>query len=356
MLPMVIGQLPVLFAAEERAKAIAAVMAATMVGYPIGPILGGWLLTNYWWGSVFLINVPVVVLALIAVVAWLPESRSCRAATVRSRRHRHLERRPCRAPLRGDPGRAVRLGRGQRGRRLHRRRVRAGGFRALGAARRATRWSTSRLFRSASFTWGTLLMTTVSFAMFGRAVRRAAVLPGDPGQGRLRQRPAAAAHGRRACWSAPVWPPLGQARRRQGRLWASASGCWPAGLLAGATHERDQRPGLDDHVDRCVRLRLGLRHANGHGRGLERALAGAQRRGLGAAAGGAHGRRLVRRGHPGLGAQRRLSRPARPDGLPICGRRLGEGERVRRRRRGPQARFGGAAASRRAPPSCTAWT
>jgi DHA2 family multidrug resistance protein-like MFS transporter len=51
-------------------------MAATMLGYPVGPILGGWLLGHFWWGSVFLINVPVVVLALLATVAWLPESRT----------------------------------------------------------------------------------------------------------------------------------------------------------------------------------------------------------------------------------------------------------------------------------------
>jgi DHA2 family multidrug resistance protein-like MFS transporter len=38
-----------------------------MLSFPIGPILGGYLLSHFWWGSVFLINVPVVVLALIAV-------------------------------------------------------------------------------------------------------------------------------------------------------------------------------------------------------------------------------------------------------------------------------------------------
>lgn len=42
---------------------------------PTGPILGGWLLDRFWWGWVFLINVPVVVIALVAVVALVPESR-----------------------------------------------------------------------------------------------------------------------------------------------------------------------------------------------------------------------------------------------------------------------------------------
>ena len=50
--------------------------SATFISFPIGPIVGGYLLDHFWWGSVFLINVPVVVLALIAVVVLLPESRS----------------------------------------------------------------------------------------------------------------------------------------------------------------------------------------------------------------------------------------------------------------------------------------
>ncbi len=77
--PVILGTLPVLFSDEERPKAIAAIMAATMLGYPIGPILGGWLLSHYWWGWVFLMNLPVVVLALVAVAAFVPESRSEKA-------------------------------------------------------------------------------------------------------------------------------------------------------------------------------------------------------------------------------------------------------------------------------------
>ncbi|MGD0167372.1 MAG: MFS transporter [Gaiellaceae bacterium] len=77
--PMILGALPVLFSEGERGKAIATIMAATMLGYPIGPILGGWLLTHYWWGWVFLMNLPVVVLALVAVIVFQPESRSEKA-------------------------------------------------------------------------------------------------------------------------------------------------------------------------------------------------------------------------------------------------------------------------------------
>ena len=47
-----------------------------MVAFPIGPILGGWLLTHYWWGWVFLMNVPVAIVGFGAVAALVPESRS----------------------------------------------------------------------------------------------------------------------------------------------------------------------------------------------------------------------------------------------------------------------------------------
>ncbi|HSP73071.1 MAG TPA: DHA2 family efflux MFS transporter permease subunit [Gaiellaceae bacterium] len=74
--PLTLGVLPVLFGEEERKKALAIVMAATMLGYPLGPILGGWLLSSFWWGWVFLINLPVVAIAAAAVIMLLPESRS----------------------------------------------------------------------------------------------------------------------------------------------------------------------------------------------------------------------------------------------------------------------------------------
>jgi MFS family permease len=78
MLPTVLGLLPVLFEEKERARAIGVITAAAMLGYPIGPLLGGWMLTRFTWSWVFLINVPVVALALVAVVVLLPESRGTR--------------------------------------------------------------------------------------------------------------------------------------------------------------------------------------------------------------------------------------------------------------------------------------
>jgi EmrB/QacA subfamily drug resistance transporter len=73
---MAISALTVLFSKEERPKAVGIWAAATFVALPIGPILGGWLLTHYWWGWVFLINVPVVIVGLVAASLLVPASRS----------------------------------------------------------------------------------------------------------------------------------------------------------------------------------------------------------------------------------------------------------------------------------------
>ena len=62
----------------ERPKAVGIMAAVNFVAFPIGPILGGWLLTNYWWGWVFLINVPVVLIGLAAAVALVPEFRAAK--------------------------------------------------------------------------------------------------------------------------------------------------------------------------------------------------------------------------------------------------------------------------------------
>jgi predicted MFS family arabinose efflux permease len=66
----------VLFEEHERQRALAVVAGSALAAFPLGPLLGGWLLSHFWWGSVFLINVPVIVLAIGAVAALMPESRS----------------------------------------------------------------------------------------------------------------------------------------------------------------------------------------------------------------------------------------------------------------------------------------
>src|SRR5436189_1858028 len=73
---MALSALTVLFTREERPRAVGIWAAANFLALPLGPILGGWLLTNYWWGWAFLINLPVVLVGLLAVTVLLPESRS----------------------------------------------------------------------------------------------------------------------------------------------------------------------------------------------------------------------------------------------------------------------------------------
>jgi DHA2 family multidrug resistance protein-like MFS transporter len=73
---MAITALTVLFPAKERPKAVGIWAAATFISFPIGAILGGWMLTDFWWGWVFLINVPVALIGLTALIALVPESRA----------------------------------------------------------------------------------------------------------------------------------------------------------------------------------------------------------------------------------------------------------------------------------------
>lgn len=60
--------------AKERNIAIAIWGSLSVIGAALGPILGGLLLERFWWGSVFLINVPVVVVALIATAIVAPHN------------------------------------------------------------------------------------------------------------------------------------------------------------------------------------------------------------------------------------------------------------------------------------------
>ncbi len=81
--PLVLAVLPSLFTdPTERTKAIGIVTAAVAGGMPLGPIVGGWLLDHYWWGSIFLINVPLAALGILACLLLLPESRDPAASRV----------------------------------------------------------------------------------------------------------------------------------------------------------------------------------------------------------------------------------------------------------------------------------
>jgi EmrB/QacA subfamily drug resistance transporter len=67
---------------KERAQAIAIWSATAGMAVAIGPVTGGWLIEHFWWGSVFLINLPVVAVALVLGQAFVPTSKDPSAPKV----------------------------------------------------------------------------------------------------------------------------------------------------------------------------------------------------------------------------------------------------------------------------------
>jgi EmrB/QacA subfamily drug resistance transporter len=74
VMPATLSILNAVFPPRERAQAIAAWSAVAGVGVIIGPNLGGLFLAHFWWGSVFLVNVPIVAVALAGVLWVVPET------------------------------------------------------------------------------------------------------------------------------------------------------------------------------------------------------------------------------------------------------------------------------------------
>ncbi|MGP3975005.1 DHA2 family efflux MFS transporter permease subunit [Streptomyces sp. 8N114] len=75
VLPATLAILMNVFPREEQPKAIGIWAGAVGLGVAIGPITGGLLLEHFWWGSVFFVNAPVVLVALVANLALVPDSR-----------------------------------------------------------------------------------------------------------------------------------------------------------------------------------------------------------------------------------------------------------------------------------------
>src|ERR1700742_4893728 len=180
IMPLALAIIPVLFKPEERQRATAVMASTLFLSFPIGPLVGGSLLDQFWWGAVFLINVPVVAFALIAVAVLMPESRS----TDRPRvdwagvliSSAGLIAMTCGVTKAGQNGWTAATALAT---------IAAGAVvlaGLIGWERRLTRHGENQagdtrsgvrplielpLFRSAGFAWGTILATLVSFAMFG---------------------------------------------------------------------------------------------------------------------------------------------------------------------------------------------
>jgi MFS transporter, DHA2 family, integral membrane protein len=75
IMPATLSILAHVFPPNERPRAIAIWAAVAGVGVALGGVTSGWLLRHFWWGSIFLINVAVVVVALVAGAVLIPRSR-----------------------------------------------------------------------------------------------------------------------------------------------------------------------------------------------------------------------------------------------------------------------------------------
>ncbi len=75
VMPATLSIITNVFPPHERTKAIAVWAGIAGGGAAVGPIASGYLLEHFWWGSVFLVNVPIVLLALVAGWFILPTSR-----------------------------------------------------------------------------------------------------------------------------------------------------------------------------------------------------------------------------------------------------------------------------------------
>jgi EmrB/QacA subfamily drug resistance transporter len=75
IMPATLSILTNVFPTEERGKAIGIWAGVSGLGIVVGPTVGGYLLGHFWWGSVFLVNVPVMVVALVGGWFLVPDSR-----------------------------------------------------------------------------------------------------------------------------------------------------------------------------------------------------------------------------------------------------------------------------------------
>jgi EmrB/QacA subfamily drug resistance transporter len=76
IMPQTLSIISNIFTPAERGRAIGTWAGAVGIGIAIGPVTGGILLDHFWWGSVFLINVPVIIIGIAGIAVLVPESRN----------------------------------------------------------------------------------------------------------------------------------------------------------------------------------------------------------------------------------------------------------------------------------------
>ena len=75
IMPSTLSIIVNIFPPEERTKAIAIWASVTGAAGAVGPLASGWLLGRYWYGAVFLVNIPIIIVALVSGWFLVPKSR-----------------------------------------------------------------------------------------------------------------------------------------------------------------------------------------------------------------------------------------------------------------------------------------
>ncbi|MFI6054591.1 DHA2 family efflux MFS transporter permease subunit [Streptomyces violascens] len=78
VMPSTLAIIANVFDRDERPKAIGIWTGTVGIGIALGPIVGGLLLQHFWWGSAFLVNVPIVAIGVVAMAALVPDSKDPR--------------------------------------------------------------------------------------------------------------------------------------------------------------------------------------------------------------------------------------------------------------------------------------
>jgi EmrB/QacA subfamily drug resistance transporter len=75
IMPATLSIITNIFPPQERGRAIGIWAGVSGIGIILGPLVGGWLLEHFWWGSVFFVNVPIIATALIYGWFVVPDSK-----------------------------------------------------------------------------------------------------------------------------------------------------------------------------------------------------------------------------------------------------------------------------------------
>ena len=80
--PQTLSIITNVFEPRERGRAIGIWAGFSGLAIAIGPVTGGFLLEHFWWGSVFLVNVPFVIVGVVAIALVVPESQDPRPGRI----------------------------------------------------------------------------------------------------------------------------------------------------------------------------------------------------------------------------------------------------------------------------------